>query len=121
MELSYLDWCVLIGALIAAAACLYFLMRGPSSSRIWSVPGLVAAGVLLVAYFLGGAMFNWVFARVEVPPGSYLVRIQRWGIDLPQGKSYADSEILAPDESYKGVMLDVKGEGRYYLNPFFWS
>ena len=48
MELSYLDWSVLIGALIAAAACLYLLTRGPSNSRLWSVTGLVAAGALLL-------------------------------------------------------------------------
>jgi regulator of protease activity HflC (stomatin/prohibitin superfamily) len=121
VEFSYWDWSILIGALIAGAACLYLLMRGQSSSRPWSVAGLVAAGALLVVWFPGGSIFNWLFARVEVPAGSYLVRVQRWGEDLPQGKSYSDSEILAPDEQHKGVMLDVKGEGRYFLNPFLWS
>jgi SPFH domain / Band 7 family len=121
VELSYVDWCVLIGGLSAAAAFLYFTVSGPTKYRPWSLAGVAAAGSLLVLYFLGGLLFNWAFARVEVPPGSFLVRIQRWGEDLPQGKSYSDSEILAPDEQHKGVMADVKGEGRYFLNPFLWS
>ncbi len=51
----------------------------------------------------------------------YLVRIHRWGKDLSPGTSYSHSEILAPDESYKGVMADVLPEGRHFLNPFVWS
>jgi hypothetical protein len=43
------------------------------------------------------------------------LRISRWGKDL------GPDEIIAPDESYKGVMLPVWGEGRHFLNPIFWS
>jgi hypothetical protein len=70
---------------------------------------------------LGGSIFDWTFSRVEVPPGHYLVRIHRWGKDLSPGTSYSDSEILAPDETYKGVIADVLPEGRHFLNPFVWS
>ncbi len=77
--------------------------------------------VVLALLFYPGAIFDWMFSRVEVPPGHYLVRIHRWGKDLGRGTSYSDGEILAPDESYKGVMADVLPEGRYFLNPFFWS
>ncbi len=87
--------------------------------RTWIILGGVVA--LLVVVFWPGSAFDWVFSRVEVPPGSFLVRVHRWGKDLPEGKSYSDSEILAPDESYKGVIADVSPEGRYFLNPFFWS
>src|SRR5262249_16544895 len=47
--------------------------------------------------------------------GYYLVKIHRWGKDLPE------DTILAPDESYKGVQKDVLPEGRYFLNPIFWA
>ena len=72
-------------------------------------PYLIVGGVIvgLLVLFYPGGLFDWVFSRVEVPPGRYLVRIHRWGKDLPEGKNYSDGEILAPDETYKGVMADV--------------
>ena len=87
--------------------------------RTWIILG--GAVALIAIVFWPGSAFDWVFSRVEVPPGSFLLRVHRWGKDLPEGKSYSDSEILAPDESYKGVMADVSPEGRYFLNPYFWS
>jgi hypothetical protein len=72
-------------------------------------PCFVAAGLLL---YLG---WVWFVERVEVPPGKVLVRIHYWGKDLPEG------ELIAPDESYKGVMPEVGMPGRYFLNPLFWG
>jgi hypothetical protein len=60
-------------------------------------------------------VWHWEVERIEVPPGQFLVRIHRWGQNLPE------DEIVARDDSYKGVMLDVLGEGRHFLNPIFWS
>jgi len=71
----------------------------------------LAVPVLLVLY--GGWL--WFVERVEVPTSKYLVRIHYWGKNLPEG------ELMAPDETYKGVMLDVHAEGRYFFNPLFWS
>jgi hypothetical protein len=96
--------------------------------RTWVVLAVVLVGIAVVGYF-GNSLFDWFFSRVEVPPGSFLVRVHRWGKDLqmPEGDSYANAPILAPDDSYKGVQLDetngqvTSGEGRYYLNPFIWS
>src|SRR5262249_15965801 len=64
---------------------------------------------------LGVPFWYWCIERTEVQPGEFLVLIHLWGKDLPEG------EIVAPDESYKGVMLDVLPEGRYFINPFFWT
>jgi uncharacterized membrane protein YqiK len=72
--------------------------------------GVSAAGVALFYLF-----WVWVVERVEVGPGEFLVRIHLWGKDLPEG------EILAPDESYKGIMQDVLPEGRHFINPLFWT
>ena len=95
-------------------------MDALSKPRTWVIVAAVIAVIVVVGYF-GREAFDWMFSRVEVPPGQFLVRIHRWGNDLPPGNSYSDSAILAPDESYKGVMADVLPEGRYFLNPFFWS
>jgi regulator of protease activity HflC (stomatin/prohibitin superfamily) len=77
--------------------------------RFWFIAGGAVAGLALLA--LG---WWWCFWRVEVPPGYSLVRIHQWGKDLP------DDVILAPDESYKGVLVDMLPEGRYFLNPWAW-
>jgi regulator of protease activity HflC (stomatin/prohibitin superfamily) len=81
-------------------------------SRLFRLPfwlGLAA----LAAVLYGG--WVWLFERIEVPPGKVLVRIHKWGKNLPEG------ELVAPDESYKGVMKDVWMPGRYFLNPLFWD
>ena len=70
--------------------------------------GLVGLGILQ-------QIWRWEVERIEVPSGKYLLRVSRWGKDL------GPDEIIAPDESYKGVMLPVWGEGRHFLNPIFWS
>jgi regulator of protease activity HflC (stomatin/prohibitin superfamily) len=70
--------------------------------------------VLLVAV-LGAPAWYWFVERVEVPPQQYLVLIHKWGRDLPEG------QLIAPDNSYKGVQLEVLPEGRYFINPLFWS
>jgi regulator of protease activity HflC (stomatin/prohibitin superfamily) len=57
----------------------------------------------------------WFVERVEVPTKHVLVRIHLWGKDL------GEDELVAPDESYKGVMKDVLPEGRYFINPLFWT
>jgi regulator of protease activity HflC (stomatin/prohibitin superfamily) len=78
--------------------------------RLWVLLGVIAIAAILVQQF-----WWWEVERVEVEPGQYLVRVHRWGKDLPEG------EIVAPDESYKGVMLEVLQEGRHFLNPIFWG
>src|SRR5437762_14239722 len=76
--------------------------------RFWVMAVVAVAGLWLLDQF-----WQWEVERVEVGPGEYLVRIHRWGKDL------AEDEIVAPDDSYKGVMLDVLPEGRYFRNPIF--
>ncbi len=73
------------------------------------------SGAGLLALLLGLPFWYWCVERTEVPPGQFLVLIHLWGKDLPE------NEILAPDESYKGVMLDVLSEGRHFINPLFWT
>jgi regulator of protease activity HflC (stomatin/prohibitin superfamily) len=79
-------------------------------------PGLwILLGVGLVILVFGQQFWQWVVERVEVQPGKFLVLTHRWGKDLPPDM------ILAPDDSYKGVLLDVKPEGRHFINPILYS
>jgi len=74
-----------------------------------------ALAIAVVALILAWQFWHWEIDRVEVPANKYLVRVHRWGKDLPPG------EIVAPDESSKGVMLEVSQEGRHFLNPLIWD
>jgi len=75
---------------------------------IWLV---VAAAGLGVAHLF----WKWEVERVEVPTGRFLVVIHRWGRNLEP------DTILAPDDSYKGVLETVRGPGRYFLNPLLYG
>jgi uncharacterized membrane protein YqiK len=79
-------------------------------SSFWIGLAAVLVGLLIVQQ-----IWHWEVERIEVPPGKFLVRVHRWG------KNLTGEEIVAPDPTYKGIMLDVLPEGRHFLNPFFWS
>jgi hypothetical protein len=78
--------------------------------RFWALVGLTAVALVIAQQF-----WRWEVERVEVPPAKFLILVHRWGRDLPEG------EIVAPDDTYKGVMLHELPEGRHFLNPFFWG
>ena len=77
--------------------------------------GFLIAAIVIVGLVILHQVWRWEVERVEVGPGEFLVQIHRWGRDLPE------DQIVAPDASYKGVMLDVLMEGRHFLNPLFWT
>ncbi len=60
-------------------------------------------------------LFMWIWGRVEVEPDTFLVVTNRWGQELPDG------ELVAPDETYKGIQRRVLPEGRHFLNPLFYT
>ncbi len=78
--------------------------------RFWIVVVAAALVVEILHQF-----WRWEVQRVEVPPGKFLVLVHRWGKDLPE------EEIIAPDDSYKGVKLATLSEGRHFIDPLFWS
>jgi hypothetical protein len=83
---------------------------------IWSKPRTwVVLGVSAVGVFLLYQLWVWEVERVEVPANHFLVKINLWGKDLPEG------EIVAPDSSWKGVQREVLTEGRHFLNPLLYS
>jgi regulator of protease activity HflC (stomatin/prohibitin superfamily) len=79
--------------------------------RTWVILGVVVVAVVL----LYEGFWVWEVERVEVGPGEFLVVTSLWGKDL------ADGEIIAPDHTYKGIQLEVKSEGRHFINPLFYT
>ncbi|MGL4550155.1 MAG: SPFH domain-containing protein [Gemmataceae bacterium] len=79
-------------------------------NRAWMIAGLAALGVVL-----GWQLWKWEVERVEVPSGTFLVVTKLWGKDLDEG------QIVAPDDTYKGVQRKMLAEGRHFLNPIFFT
>lgn len=75
----------------------------------------VVLGVAIVGVFLLYQLWHWEVERVEVPPGEFLVKINRWGKDL------GPDDIIAPDESFKGIQQRLLPEGRHFLNPILFD
>lgn len=71
--------------------------------------------ILAIALVPAWLLFQWNVARVEVEPDTFLVVTHRWGQTLPEG------EIVAPGPAYKGIQRAVLPEGRYFLNPLFYT
>ena len=70
---------------------------------------LTAAALVVIFIFI------WYGCRIEPGNGEIAVLIRKTGKNLPQ------SMILAPSAEYKGVQLEVLGEGRYFYNPYTWD
>ena len=63
-------------------------------------------------YFRNPWTWEWRYAKmVDVPAGKFGVLVRKFGKDLPEG------EILAKDESTKGIVRDVLGTGKHRINP----
>jgi hypothetical protein len=78
--------------------------------------GLLAGAAALVAIPLLIFIWYWGVERVEVGPSETLIVSNLWGSDLPKTDI---GEIIAPDESYKGILPEPKREGRHFINPLF--
>lgn len=59
-------------------------------------------------------VWMWGFCRFYVDPGEMAVVIAKTGADMPAGQMLADA-------GQKGIRKDVLGEGRHFLNPFFYE
>lgn len=70
---------------------------------------VIVVALLLSANFL----FKWMFERVYVAPGESLMVINKFGDPLPPDR------IVVPrdDNRFKGVQEEIRGPGRYFLNP----
>ncbi len=77
--------------------------------------GLIGT-VLVLAVFIGGAwgIWQWFFCRFYVGPGEMAVIRANVGKPLEPGK------ILA-SEGQQGIQERVLGEGRHFLNPYYYD
>ncbi|MBE6369344.1 MAG: hypothetical protein E7056_04190 [Lentisphaerae bacterium] len=75
--------------------------------------GIIAGSAVGLAVVI--LLFIWCFCRIEPGNGEIAVLIKKTGKTLPE------NQIVATSPEYKGIQLDVLGEGRYFRNPYVWE
>jgi SPFH domain / Band 7 family len=74
---------------------------------------LICLAVLAVVYLGPGMIFKWSAERVFVGPDEALMVINKFGDPLP-----SDMIVVPADNNhFKGVQEELRGPGRYFLNP----
>jgi len=73
-----------------------------------------AVGAVLAIVFLYGAVWKWGFCRFYVEPNQMAIIIAKSGKSMPPG------QILA-EKGQKGILREVLGEGRHFLNPVLFT
>ena len=74
--------------------------------------GMVAIIILIVLIF-ASAFYHTFF--IYVPPGEMLIIIAKSGSDLPKDQN------VATEPGQKGIQLEVYGEGRHFVLPYFFE
>ncbi len=69
--------------------------------------------LLLILFAFG--LFVWYGCRIEPGNGEIAIMIRKTGKNLPR------EQIIATSPEYKGIQLEVLGEGRYFRNPYTWA
>jgi hypothetical protein len=79
-----------------------------------AIKKLILAGTVIFVVLFGFYLtVHWVFERAYVGPDEALMVINKFGDPLP-----ADRIVVpANDDRYKGVQQELRGPGRYFLNP----
>ena len=83
--------------------------------NIQSPPWVGVLAFAIIALVLAAALFVWYGCRIEPGNGEIAVLIKKTGKTLPE------SQIVAVSSEYKGIQLEVLGEGRYFRNPYVWD
>src|SRR3954468_1626929 len=75
---------------------------------------LIVTLVVLFVMLLGlYEIVHWGFERVYVAEDEALMVIKKFGDPLPPDRIVVPAE----DTRYKGVLQELKGPGRYFMNP----
>ena len=74
---------------------------------------LIGLAVLAFIYLVPGMIFKWTSERVFVGPSEALMVINKFGDPLPSDKIVVPSD----DNHFKGIQEELRGPGRYFLNP----
>ena len=90
-------------------------IRGRKGGRGGPDWGMLARPLGLLAVVLALPLWFWFFCRIEPGPGEIAVLIRKTGKELPSG------QILALEKGQKGIQLEVRGEGRWFKNPYTWD
>ena len=65
----------------------------------------------VAALFVLYLAVHWVFERAYVGPDEALMVINKFGDPLPADR------VVSDDDQHKGVQAELRGPGRYFLNP----
>jgi regulator of protease activity HflC (stomatin/prohibitin superfamily) len=64
-------------------------------------------------FFRNPYTWDWTILKAtDIPAGKFGVLVRKFGKDLDGGK------IIAPDDSYKGIVREVLGTGKHRINPY---
>ena len=64
-------------------------------------------------FFRNPYTWSWTIIKAtDIPAGKFGVLVRKYGKDLPGG------QIIATDETYKGIVRDVLGTGKHRINPY---
>ena len=64
-------------------------------------------------FFRNPYTWSWTIIKAtDIPAGKFGVLARKYGKNLPSG------QIIAPDETYKGIVRDVLGTGKHRVNPY---
>jgi hypothetical protein len=76
-------------------------------------------GLFVLAFLAYGVWIGteWTVMRVYVPEDQALVVVNKFGADLPQDMAV----VPADDNRFKGVQEEVRGPGRYFIDPIEYS
>jgi len=85
--------------------------NSPSGGKGGLVGSIAGAVFLLLFMYFG--VWIWGIKRVYVPPGKSLMLTRQLG-----GKENPNpDENIVVDEGFKGILKEVLGEGRHFINP----
>ena len=64
-------------------------------------------------FFRNPYVWGWTVSKVtDIPAGKFGVLVRKYGKDLPGGR------IIAPDETFKGIVREVLGTGKHRINLY---
>lgn len=81
-------------------------------------PSLEYKGIQLAVlpegrFFYNPYVWDWfIVPATDIPAGKFGVLTRKYGKNLPGG------QIIAVDESYKGIVREVLGTGKHRINPY---
>ena len=82
--------------------------------RVLTILSGAAVAVLLLYFVVYEGFWVWTVENVDVPADKMLVLIAKTGREMPPG------QIIA-EPGQKGVLLDPRGPGRHFINPFLYE